>query len=84
MLLQRKPLGKKLFCVFCRNNKEEPRIYMTHLIKNDMGHVHCSVKWTLVCGRKRWSHPRSTIDRKVSKVPYDFMSQGLMLSGQRA
>ncbi|XP_012937610.1 nanos homolog 2 [Aplysia californica] len=54
-----KPLGKKQFCVFCRNNKEEPAVYNTHVIKNERGEVICPILEKFICPKCGATGPKA-------------------------
>ncbi|RUS71835.1 hypothetical protein EGW08_020398 [Elysia chlorotica] len=44
-----KPLNNRRFCVFCKNNREQPSVYNTHLVKNEEGEVTCPILKKYVC-----------------------------------
>jgi len=37
------------FCVFCKNNGEDEKFYMTHTLKDDHGMVRCPVLFSYIC-----------------------------------
>jgi len=45
----RQPRPQYNFCVFCKNNGEDEKFYMTHTLKDDSGLVRCPVLCNYVC-----------------------------------
>lgn len=45
----RQPRPQYNFCVFCKNNGEDEKFYMTHTLKDDNGLVRCPVLCNYVC-----------------------------------
>ena len=45
----RPPRPQYNFCVFCKNNGEDEKFYMTHTLKDDNGLVRCPVLLNYVC-----------------------------------
>ncbi|GFO50292.1 nanos-like protein [Plakobranchus ocellatus] len=43
ILVNMKPLSGRKFCVFCKNNKEQPSVFNTHVVKNEKGEVTCPI-----------------------------------------
>ncbi len=37
------------FCVFCKNNGEDEKFYLSHTLKDDFGRVTCPVLYIYIC-----------------------------------
>ncbi|GFR61769.1 nanos-like protein [Elysia marginata] len=49
ILINMKPLSNRKFCVFCKNNREQPSVFNTHVVKNEKGEVTCPILKKYVC-----------------------------------
>nr|KAI8755939.1 nanos-like protein 1-like [Biomphalaria glabrata] len=70
-LRRQKPLGNKKHCVFCKNNKEDVKVYATHLLKHANGDVICPIL-------KKYTCPMcSATGTKAHTVKYCPLNDGL-------
>ncbi|XP_059172465.1 nanos homolog 3-like [Physella acuta] len=74
-LMRKRPLANKMHCVFCKNNKEQDKVYNTHLVKNSKGDTTCPILAKYSCPK---CYATGTKAHTIKYCPYNDHGLGVM------